>query len=130
MPGETSSFVRYADDIVVGFEHEADAKRFLADLQQRMEQFALSLHPDKTRLIEFGRFAAGNRARRGLDKPETFNFLGFTHICGRIQTMANSNLNGRHAVIDARQAAKDKRGVEAKDASTPFRSRGSGYAKW
>ena len=76
-------FVRYADDIVCGFEHEADAQRFWAELQQRMEKFALSLHPDKTRLIEFGRFAATNRARRGLGKPETFNFLGFTHICGR-----------------------------------------------
>lgn len=75
--------VRYADDIVAGFEHEADAKRFLADMQHRMEQFALSLHPDKTRLIEFGRFAAEDRAARGLGKPETFNFLGFTHICGR-----------------------------------------------
>ena len=74
--------VRYADDIVVGFGHEAEAKRFLMDLQQRMEKFALSLHPDKTRLIEFGRFAAQNRARRGLGKPETFNFLGFTHISG------------------------------------------------
>ena len=75
-------FVRYADDMVCGFEHEADAQRFHADLQQRMEKFALSLHPDKTRLLEFGRFAAVNRARRGLGKPETFNFLGFTHICG------------------------------------------------
>lgn len=75
--------VRYADDIVVGFEHEAEAKRFMMDLQQRMEQFALSLHPDKTRLIEFGRFAAQDRARRGLGKPETFNFLGFTHSSGR-----------------------------------------------
>jgi group II intron reverse transcriptase/maturase len=76
-------FVRYADDIVAGFEYEADAKRFHAAAQQRMEQFALSLHPDKTRLIEFGRFASERRAERGLGKPETFNFLGFTHICGR-----------------------------------------------
>lgn len=75
--------VRYADDIVVGFEHGADAKRFQADMQQRMEQFALTIHPDKTRLIEFGRFAAENREKRGQGKPETFNFLGFTHICGR-----------------------------------------------
>jgi RNA-directed DNA polymerase len=74
--------VRYADDIVVGFEYEADAQRFHADLQQRMEKFALSLHPGKTRLIEFGRFAAVNRAQRGLGKPETFAFLGFVHICG------------------------------------------------
>jgi group II intron reverse transcriptase/maturase len=76
-------FVRYADDIVAGFEHEVDAQHFRADLQQRMEKFALALHPDKTRLIEFGRFAAVDRARRGLGKPETFTFLGFSHICGR-----------------------------------------------
>ena len=76
-------FVRYADDIVVGFEHEADAQHFRAELQQRLEKFALSLHPDKTRLIEFGRAAAQNRARRGLGKLETFDFLGLTHICGR-----------------------------------------------
>lgn len=75
--------VRFADDFTVGFEHREDAERFLADLQGRMAQFGLGLHPDKTRLIEFGRFAAENRARRGEDKPETFDFLGFTHICGR-----------------------------------------------
>ncbi|MGH6752946.1 MAG: group II intron reverse transcriptase/maturase [Bradyrhizobium sp.] len=75
--------VRYADDIVAGFEHKADAERFLTDLHQRLAAFALALHPDKTRLIEFGRFAAANRERRGLGKPETFNFLGLTHICGR-----------------------------------------------
>jgi group II intron reverse transcriptase/maturase len=76
-------YVRYADDIVAGFEHESDAVRFLADLRERLEKFALSLHPDKTRLIEFGRHAADNRKKRGLGKPETFSFLGFTHICGR-----------------------------------------------
>src|SRR5712692_5071371 len=75
--------VRYADDLVAGFEHQADAERFLAALRQRLESFALSLHPDKTRLIEFGRHAAANRERRGCGKPETFHFLGFTHICGR-----------------------------------------------
>src|SRR6266446_756674 len=75
--------VRYADDIVMGFEHEGEARRFVADMRQRMEKFALSLHPEKTRLIEFGRYAAERRVRRGLGKPETFNFLGFTHICGR-----------------------------------------------
>lgn len=73
----------WADDIVAGFEHKVEAERFLADLRQRMGEFGLALHPAKTRLIEFGRFAAGNRARRGAGKPETFNFLGFTHICGR-----------------------------------------------
>ncbi len=75
--------VRYADDIVVGFEHEADARRFWEAMRQRFEDYALSLHPDKSRLIEFGRFAAANRTRRGQGKPETFNFLGFTLICGR-----------------------------------------------
>jgi len=75
--------VRYADDIVVGFQHKADAERFWTEMAQRLATFVLSLHPDKTRLIEFGRSAASDRARRGLGKPETFNFLGFTHICGR-----------------------------------------------
>jgi hypothetical protein len=75
--------VRYADDTVIGFEHRTDAVRFLADLERRMAEYALALHPDKTRLIEFGRFAAANRKARGLGKPETFDFLGFTHICGR-----------------------------------------------
>ena len=75
--------VRYADDIIVGFEHEGDALRFLEAMRERFKEFALSLHPDKTQLIEFGRFAAANRERRGLGKPGTFNFLGFTFICGR-----------------------------------------------
>ena len=75
--------VRYADDSVVGFERLDDAERFLAEMRARMEQFGLSVHPQKTRLIEFGRHAARRRAERGLGKPETFNFLGFTHICGR-----------------------------------------------
>jgi len=75
--------VRYADDVVFGFEYEADARRFLEALRERLAAFALTLHPDKTRLIEFGRFAAQNRIRRGLGKPETFNFLGFTFICGK-----------------------------------------------
>lgn len=73
---------RYADDIVIGFERETDAHRFLKEMRMRFEAFALTLHPEKTRLIEFGRFARTNRARRGLAKPETFNFLGFTLICG------------------------------------------------
>ena len=75
--------VRYADDIVVGFEHEVDARRFWDAMEKRLQEFALSLHPDKTRLIEFGRHAANRRYRKGLGKPETFNFLGFTFICGR-----------------------------------------------
>jgi len=75
--------VRFADDFIVGFEYEQDARRFLAVLRPRLAKFGLELHPDKTRLIEFGRFAARNRAARGLGKPETFDFLGLTHICGR-----------------------------------------------
>ena len=75
--------VRYADDIVVGFAHEIDARRFWDAMRKRFEEFALSLHPEKTRLIEFGRQAADRRDQRGFGKPETFNFLGFTHICGR-----------------------------------------------
>ncbi len=75
--------VRYADDIIVGFEHETDARRFLDAMRERLERFALSLHPDKTRLIEFGRYAADRRDRRGLGKPESFSFLGFTFICGK-----------------------------------------------
>src|SRR5712692_10369231 len=75
--------VRYADDFIVGFQHESDARRFLDKMRERLGKFALSLHPEKTRLIEFGRFAAERRARRGLGKPETFNFLGFTFSCGK-----------------------------------------------
>jgi RNA-directed DNA polymerase len=75
--------VRYADDIVVGFENRADAERFLSEWKERMQKFGLELHPDKTRLIEFGRHASENRERRGEEKPETFDFLGFTHMCGK-----------------------------------------------
>jgi group II intron reverse transcriptase/maturase len=75
--------VRYADDFVMGFQHRHEAERFLKDLQERMAKFGLELHSDKTRLIEFGRFAAQKRERRGEGKPETFNFLGFTHYGGK-----------------------------------------------
>jgi hypothetical protein len=77
--------VRYADDIVLGFEHRGEAAAFLKQLGERLRKFGLELHPEKTRLIEFGRFAAEDRARRGEGKPETFNFLGFTHLCGKNQ---------------------------------------------
>jgi RNA-directed DNA polymerase len=69
--------VRYADDIAVGFEQETDARRFWDAMRDRLQEFSLSLHPEKTRLIEFGRHAANNRKQRGLGKPETFNFLGY-----------------------------------------------------
>jgi group II intron reverse transcriptase/maturase len=75
--------VRYADDFIVGFERKQDAERFLVELRERLARFRLELHPDKTRLIEFGRFAAANRERRGEGKPETFDFLGFTHACSQ-----------------------------------------------
>jgi RNA-directed DNA polymerase len=74
--------VRYADDAVLGFQYREEAEKLLADLQERVRKFGLELHPEKTRLIEFGRYAAERRAKRGEGKPETFNFLGFTHICG------------------------------------------------
>jgi RNA-directed DNA polymerase len=91
--------VRYADDIVVGFEHQADAERFLAEMRERLARFALTLHGEKTRLIRFGRFAALNRKERGEGKPETFNFLGFTHICGR-------SLSGRFLLL--RRTRRDR----------------------
>jgi RNA-directed DNA polymerase len=75
--------VRWADDFIVGFEYREDAERFLSELRGRFAKFGLELHPGKTRLIEFGRLAAANRAARGLGKPETFDFLGFTHICAK-----------------------------------------------
>src|ERR1700692_5062616 len=75
--------VRYADDLVAGFEHEGDARRFLDVMRERFEAFSLSVHPDKPRLIEFGRHAAADRKKRGVGRPETFAFLGFTFICGK-----------------------------------------------
>ena len=75
--------VRYADDFVLGFQHKSDAQKFLAELSERFQKFSLHLHPEKTRLIEFGRYASARRKLRGQKKPETFNFLGFTHICGQ-----------------------------------------------
>jgi len=78
--------VRYADDFIVGFQHESDARCFLDEMRERLGKFALTLHPEKTRLIEFGRFAAERRQRRGLGHPETFNFLGFTFICGKTRS--------------------------------------------
>jgi hypothetical protein len=75
--------VRSADDFVVGFQYRDDAERFRDDLRARLAEFALELHPEKTRLLEFGRFASVNRGERGLGKPETFDFLGLTRICGR-----------------------------------------------
>lgn len=78
--------VRYADDFVLGFQHRDEAERFLAELRERLAKFGLELHPEKTRLIEFGRYAAERRKQRSEGKPETFDFLGFTHVCGVTRT--------------------------------------------
>ena len=75
--------MRFADDFLVGFEHQVDAERFYGELRERLATFALELHPEKTRLVEFGRFAAARRASRDLGTPDTFDFLGFTHICAK-----------------------------------------------
>jgi hypothetical protein len=91
--------VRYADDLVACFQHRADAEAFGADLAARLARFSLQLHPDKTRRIEFGRFAAENRRRRGEGKPETFDFLGFTHSCDQTR-------RGKFIVL--RQTAKER----------------------
>jgi RNA-directed DNA polymerase len=98
--------VRYADDFVIGFQYRKEAERFLQALQERMSQFGMELHQEKTRLIEFGRFAAANRERRGKGKPETFDFLGFTHICAK--TRKTSRFTVRRKTIAKRLRAKAK----------------------
>jgi group II intron reverse transcriptase/maturase len=95
--------VRFADDVTVGFEYREDAERFLEELRGRFAKFGLELHQDKTRLIEFGRFAASNRSARGEGKPETFDFLGFTHICA---TSKNGRFWVRRITISKRMRAK------------------------
>jgi len=104
--------VRYADDFIVGFEHRPEAERFLDDLRQRMAKFGLELHPEKTRLIEFGRFAVPNRKRRSEGKPETFHFLGFTHICA-------TNQAGRFEVL--RQTMRKKWQAKLKEVHARLR---------
>jgi group II intron reverse transcriptase/maturase len=106
--------VRFADDYVAGFEHRADAERFLADLRGRFAEFGLELHADKTRLIEFGRFAARRREQRGAGKPETFEFLGFTHICAKAQ-------NGRFKL--KRGTSKKKMRARLQAVKTELRAR-------
>ena len=98
--------VRFADDFVIGFQHRSDAERLHKDLEERFDKFKLRLHPEKTRLIEFGYFAASNRRRRGQGKPETFNFLGFTHICGKKRS--NGMFTVYRRTISKRDRAKLK----------------------
>ena len=81
VPEGQAIIIRYADDFVVGFQHKRDAERCLRDLRERLARFGLSLHPEKTRLVEFGRFAEASRRKRGVGKPETFDFLWYTHDC-------------------------------------------------
>jgi group II intron reverse transcriptase/maturase len=106
--------VRFADDFVVGFEHRQEAERFLAELRERFAQFGLELHPDKTRLIEFGRFADRNRRGRGDGKPGTFDFLGFTHSCGKTR-------RGKFTVL--RQTMRRRWQAKLREVKTELRRR-------
>ncbi len=115
--------VRWADDFIVGFEQEEDAHQFLAELRERFAKFGLELHPDKTRLIEFGRNADWKRRRRGLGRPETFDFLGLTHICaGQGRTVLDQAHHDRQA--DAGEAEADQHRAEAPSASAAAGARG------
>jgi hypothetical protein len=107
--------VRFADDIVLGFQAKSDAKRFWVELTERLRKFALKLHPEKTRLLEFGPFAVANRKRRGEGKPETFNFLGFTHICGKKRS------NGMFTVV--RQTMRKRLQAKLNAVKTELRRR-------
>jgi RNA-directed DNA polymerase len=106
--------MRYADDFIVGFEHETDARRFLDEMRERLQEFALSLHSEKTRLIEFGRLAAANRKRRGLGKPETFAFLGFSVLQRHME---------RRETARRKQCRKAARKMRAGPAGSACRSR-------
>jgi RNA-directed DNA polymerase len=107
--------VRFADDIVLGFQIKSDAERFWAELRERFQKFQLELHPGKTRLLEFGPYAAADRKRRGEGKPETFNFLGFTHICGRKRS------NGMFTVL--RQTIRKRLQAKLGEVKTELRRR-------
>ncbi len=119
--------VRYADDVVAGFEHESDARCFWDAMRERLQEFSLTLHPEKTRLIEFGRRAATNRRQRGLGKPETFDFLGFTFICGK-------SLRGQvppQAAVPSRSHEGETQGScgRAASANAPANPRARGMAE-
>ena len=106
--------VRYADDFIVGFQHRHEAERLLADLRERFKRFGLALHPDKTRILQFGRFARKDRSSRGEGKPETFNFLGFTHICGKTK-------GGKFIVL--RKTMRTRRQAKLKEVHQELRRR-------
>jgi RNA-directed DNA polymerase len=107
--------VRYADDFVMGFEHKIEAERFLEELQERFAKFNLNLHPEKTRLIEFGRQAAAQRKARGEAKPETFSFLGFMHACDKTRK------SGRFIVL--RQTMRKRMQAKLRDIKEGLRTR-------
>src|SRR6267143_4547974 len=107
--------VRWADDFVVGFQHQSEAARFHRELAERFAKFRLKLHPEKTRVIEFGRYAAERRKRRGQGKPETFNFLGFTHICGQKRS------NGMYTVL--RRTMRKRKQAKLKAVKMELRKR-------
>ena len=118
--------VRWADDFVVGFEHREDAERFWAELRDRLAKFGLELNAEKTRLIEFGRHAARDRAARGLGKPETFQFLGFTHVCGKTRKSGRFKLR---RITDSKRVRAKLLAVKREMASgctSPFQSRVAG----
>lgn len=118
--------IRFADDTVVGFQYEADAKRFQEELKTRLLKFGLELHPEKTRLIEFGRYAIGRRERSGEEKPDTFTFLGFTHICGKRRKDGKFTIL-RHTIKKKMHAkVKEIKEALAKHIHTPIREVG----KW
>ncbi|MFM0201726.1 reverse transcriptase domain-containing protein [Paraburkholderia fungorum] len=121
--------LRYADDIVVGFEHEADARRFWDAMRSRLEEFSLELHPDKTRLLEFGRYAAANRLSRGLGRPKTFTFLGFIFICGRSRRGAFQLQRKTEGIACGRDSGRSRRRCGSA-CTNRFQCKGNGSGRW
>lgn len=116
--------VRYADDFVMGFQYEWEAKRFLEELRERLAKFHLELHAEKTRLIEFGRFAQRDRKGRGQGKPETFDFLGFTHCCGKTRKTGKFIIRRKPAAKRMRKKLKDLKQELMRHRHTPVGEQG------
>ena len=121
--------VRFADDIVVGFQVRSDAERFWAELAERFRKFHLELHAEKTRLLEFGPYAAERRKKRGLGKPETFNFLGFTHLCGKKRSNGRFTVRRQTIYSDCRRNLV-RRPTSDGACTTPFPQWAHGCARW
>lgn len=128
--------VRYADDFVVGFQDRSDAEKFQSELRERMAEHGLELHPEKTRLLEFGRFAATNRAKRGAKKPETFEFLGFTHCCGKTKSGAFTVLRKTSAkrlrakLAEVKEKLRQRRHTPVPDQGSYLRSVVRGHVNY